>query len=63
MDGVKGYILSLAPTIPISIFVWFIKRKYFGQHFQKTQVEKKDALSKEETITLLSSSEGLDQVV
>ena len=64
LDGVKGYILSLAPTIPVSIFLWFIKKKYFGQQFWKTgQMVKKDALSKEEMITLLVPTEDLDQVV
>ena len=65
LDGIKGYILPLAPTIPVSIFLWFIKKKYFGQQFWKTgaQMVNKDALSKEETITLLVPTEDLDQVV
>ena len=28
MTGVKGYVISFIPTIPISIFIWFIKKKY-----------------------------------
>ncbi len=27
MNSIKGYILSLIPTVPISIFVWTLKRK------------------------------------
>ena len=60
MDGVKGYLLSLAPTIPVSILLWFIKKKYFGQNLRYTQLEKKDALSEEETRRLLSPSQETD---
>ena len=28
MNGAKGYIISLLPTVPISIFIWVIKKKF-----------------------------------
>ena len=31
MDGVKGYIISLLPTVPISIFAWVIKKKFLEE--------------------------------
>lgn len=31
MNGVKGYIISLLPTVPISIFVWVIKKKFLEE--------------------------------
>ena len=40
MDGVKGYIISLLPTIPISIFAWVIKKK-----FLETRINNKKELT------------------
>ena len=37
MTGVKGYILSLIPTIPIPIFIWIIKQKLFREKLNKTK--------------------------
>lgn len=37
MDGIKGYVLSLIPTIFISIFIWVIKKKLSGEKFKKTK--------------------------
>jgi hypothetical protein len=31
MNGAKGYIISLLPTVPISIFVWVIKKKFLEE--------------------------------
>ena len=41
MSGVKGYIVSLIPTIFITIFVWIIKKKFFGQtHNKKKKIKR-----------------------
>ena len=41
MSGVKGYIVSLIPTIFITIFVWIIKKKFFGQtHNKKNKIKR-----------------------
>ena len=41
MSGVKGYIVSLIPTIFITIFVWIIKKKFFGQtHNKKKRIKR-----------------------
>ena len=31
MNGIKGYIISLLPTVPISIFIWVIKKKFLEE--------------------------------
>ena len=41
MSGVKGYIVSLIPTIFITIFVWIIKKKFFRQtHNKKKKIKR-----------------------
>ena len=67
MSGVKVYIMSLIPTIPITIFVWIIKKKFFGLGVNKKHREREssEALIKrsrslpteEEMIYLISSSD------
>ena len=41
MDGVKGYTMSLIPTILISIAIWIIKMKYLGEKIRKMKKQKK----------------------
>ena len=72
MDGVKGYIMSLIPTILISIFIWIIKSKYVGQRLNKKRkqiaseqkelpVKRRESLSTiDEMINLLSTSDSSD---
>ena len=31
MNGIKGYIISLLPTVPISILIWVIKKKFLEE--------------------------------
>lgn len=45
MSGVKGYILSLIPAIPIPIFVWMFKKKFLREKrnkFRNKQLIKKE---------------------
>ena len=73
MDGVKGYIISLIPTVPISIFVWIIKKKFIEERISnkkkhtRNKGEINEGLSKtrnlpiEEVMTnLVSNSEESD---
>ena len=62
MSGVKGYIISFIPTIPISIFIWFVKKKYYlRERLQKTSRprelirERNDLATEEEMTGLLST--------
>ena len=41
MNSIKGYILSLIPTVPISIFVWTLKRKLTNKNAKYKVGEKK----------------------
>ena len=41
LDGVKGYILTLIPTVPISVFIWIIKKKYLAGKVKKTKSGRK----------------------
>ena len=61
MSGVKGYIISFIPTVPISIFIWFVKKKYYlRERLQKTSSphelgrERNDLATKDEMTGLLS---------
>lgn len=57
MSGVKVYVISLIPTIPISILIWVIKKKYLRERVnQKTRPRLARSLSaEEEMIGLLSA--------
>ena len=57
MDGFRGYVMTLVPTIPISIFIWIIKKKYLAEKVMKmekrrlkmaVQLKRCDSLSTEE---------------
>ena len=57
MGSVKGYVLSLAPTIPISIFIWMIQERIRSKrgkrsHRQLTTVlfQRKESFSMDEEI-------------
>ena len=59
MTGVKGYVISFIPTVPISIFIWLIKKKYLRKRLQKTRpqlIRKRDDLFIEEEMTGLLST-------
>ena len=67
MGGVKGYIMSLIPTIPISIFIWMIKGKLLGKRLKKNRkrkdrelmavlVQRRDSFSTEEEIIDFSTN-------
>ena len=75
MSGTKGFILSLIPTIPIPIFIWIIKKRFFKQnlkmkkkrnkvgkrHSEETLLNRSISLStEEEMIHILSTSEESD---
>ena len=72
MNGVKGYIVSLIPTLFITIFVWIIKKKFFGQTHNKKKRDLKEELknvlmkrreslsTEEEMIDLVSSGDESD---
>ena len=67
MGTIKGYILSLIPTIPISIFLWIIKRKIFGKDAKqkrnpKTVVQRRRASlsTEEEMIYMTDTTESAD---
>ena len=66
LSGVKGYIVSLIPTIFITIFVWIIKKKFFGQtHNKKKKIKRnlkgelKDVLMKRKE-SLSTEEETID---
>ena len=73
MDGVKGYIISLVPTVPISIFVWVIKKKFLEERIsnKKELTVNKEAMNERlsktnrslpneaEMTALLSESESM----
>ena len=65
MNSIKGYILSLIPTVPISIFVWMIKRKFTDKNAKvkvrerklKTVItQKRASLSTEEEMMYMSDT-------
>ena len=63
MDGDKGYISSLIPTVPISIFLWIIKRKYFRKKMKNQrelqpaiQLPNEESSSSDEEIVILPPS-------
>ena len=66
MGSVKGYILSLIPTIPISIFIWMIQEKIRRKRGKKKQlkrrelmtvlVQRKESISTEEEMMDLSTN-------
>ena len=75
MSGTKGFIISLIPTIPIPIFIWIIKKRFFKQnlkmkkkrnkvgkrHLEETLLNRSSSLStEEEMIHILSTSEESD---
>ena len=75
MSGTKGFIISLIPTIPIPIFIWIIKNRFFKQnlkmkrkknkvgkrHLEQTLLNRSSSLSsEEEMIIILSTSEESD---
>ena len=75
MSGTKGFIISLIPTIPIPIFIWIIKERFFKQnlkrkgkrnkvgkrHLEETLLNRSSSLStEEEMIHILSTSEESD---
>ena len=69
MNSIKGYILSLIPTVPISIFVWMLKRKLTNKNAKHKVREKKlkttlhqrrASLSTEEEIIFMSDTSADD---
>ena len=66
MGSVTGYILSLIPTIPISIFIWIIQEKIRRKRGKKKQlkrrelmtvlVQRKESVSTEEEMMDLSTN-------
>ena len=63
MGGVKGYIMSLIPTIPISIIIWMIKGKLLGKKNKRKEreltavlVQRRDSFSTEEEIIDFSTN-------
>ena len=63
MDGIKGYTMSLIPTILISISIWIIKMKYLGEKIKKMKKQRKlkikrgDSLPSDEELINLSTPE------
>ena len=58
-DGVKGYIISLIPTILISISVWIIKMKYLGEvkkKGRKLKIKRDNSLLTDEEMINLSTT-------
>ena len=61
----KGCVISLIPTVPISVFVWIIKTKFIEERIsnKKKHIGKKGEIKKglsdteEEMANLLSNSE------
>ena len=67
MNSIKGYILSLIPTVLISIFVWTIKRKFMNKTVKvrerkmKTVLrQRKASLSTEEETIFMSDTSADD---
>lgn len=72
MSSVKGYIASLIPTIPISIFIWMIQEKIRRKRDKRKQTmkqrewrtllvrKKAESLSTEEEMINFTSLEGSD---
>ena len=68
MNSIKGYILSLIPTVPISIFVWKLKRKLINKNTAKhvkvrrerkmntTLQRRRASLSTEEEVIFMSDT-------
>ena len=59
MDGVKGYIISLIPTILISISVWIIKMKYLEEvkkKGRKLKIKRDNSLLSDEEVINLSTT-------
>lgn len=62
MNSIKGYILSLIPTVPISIFVWTLKRKFTNKntkHNIKTRERKMKNMLQERRRASLSTEEEM----
>ena len=62
MDGVKGYTLSLIPTILISVSVWIIKIKYLKEvkkrgSLRKPKIKRENSLLTDEEMISLSTTE------
>jgi hypothetical protein len=72
MNSIKGYILSLIPTVPISIFVWTLKRKFTHKNakhnnikarerkMKNTLQQRRESLSTEEEMIFLSDTSADD---
>ena len=61
MDGVKGYTLSLIPTILISVSVWIIKIKYLKEvkkrgSLRKPKIKRENSLLTDEEMISLSTT-------
>ena len=68
MNSIKGYVLSLIPTVPISIFVWKLKRKLINKNTAKhvkvrrerkmntTLQRRRASLSTEEEVIFMSDT-------
>ena len=71
MNSIKGYILSLIPTVPISIFVWMLKRKFTSKNakhntrtrerkMKGTLQQRRASLSTEEEMVFMSDTSADD---
>lgn len=62
MNSIKGYILSLIPTVPISIFVWTLKRKFTNKnvnakHNTRTRERKMKGMLRQRRASLSTEEE------
>ena len=60
MNSIKGYILSLLPTVPISIFVWTLKRKFTNKnakHNTRTRERKMKGMLRQRRASLSTEEE------
>ena len=74
MDGFRGYVMTLAPSIPISIFLWIIKKKYLAETVENKMrkrrklkmamvLKKRDSFSTEEELIYSTTSESSKQLL
>ena len=57
MDGVKGYVISLIPSLCMTVLIWIIKKKFLaGKGSKEKASELKSRPMSEKEISALSES-------